>query len=94
MEKGVLEIVHSPNDPFLPRLQANIPLYKEAAVLIWGPETAVRLVAGKTPPPADRPGTAPAKPVETLDNPAVQTVLQIFGGRVEEIQQHESNTED
>jgi len=94
MEKGVLEIVHSPNDPFLPRLQANIPLYKEAAVLIWGPETVVRLVAGQTPPPADRPSTAPAKPAETLDNPAVQTVLQIFGGRVEEIQQHESNTED
>jgi DNA polymerase-3 subunit gamma/tau len=94
MEDGILEIIYPTGDNFLSsRLQANLPLYKDAASAVWESDVQVRLVAGKARPVE----TAPAQnatPAEAADNPAVQTVLQIFGGRVEQIQEHGSFTED
>jgi DNA polymerase-3 subunit gamma/tau len=93
LDNDSLLIVYPPGDNFLlSRLQANLPMYKEAAALVWGPGTELRLVAGNG-------GTATAAPEATnaepaVEHPSIQTVLEIFGGRVEAVEEHGTYRED
>jgi DNA polymerase III subunit gamma/tau len=93
-EDNRLTILATPGDAMLrSRLQqeANRQAVEESLAAVWGPGTAWRLAEGqsKAPAAAETARTDPA-----AENPAVQTVLEIFGGRVETIQEHGAYTED
>jgi hypothetical protein len=95
-EDSRLTILAPPGDGMLrSRLQqdANRQAVEESLAAIWGPGTAWRLAEGKVRAPAAA-ETAPASADTGAENPAVQTVLEIFGGRVETIQEHGTYTED
>jgi DNA polymerase-3 subunit gamma/tau len=94
-EDNRLTILATPGDAMLrSRLQqdANRQAVEESLAAVWGPGTAWRLAEGLSKAPAAE--TAPARTDPTAENPAVQTVLEIFGGRVETIQEHGAYTED
>jgi DNA polymerase III subunit gamma/tau len=95
-EEGRLTIVAPSGDSWLrSRLQgdANRQVLEEALAAVWGAGTEWRLVEGAGAPKAEAAaGMQPAGPV--VENPAVQTVLEIFGGRVEAVEEHGSYTED
>ncbi|HEX6901757.1 MAG TPA: DNA polymerase III subunit gamma/tau [Thermoanaerobaculia bacterium] len=93
-EDGILTIVAPAGDAWLrSRLQgdANRQVLEEALAAVWGPGTRWRLVEGASAPKAAA-ATPAAEP--GVENPAVQTVLEIFGGRVEAVEEHGSYTED
>jgi DNA polymerase-3 subunit gamma/tau len=89
---GSLTIVAPAGDLFFSsRLsqEANRSLLEEALAAVWGPGTTWRLAQGK-----ERPQTAAnelplAGSGAIADNPTVQTMLDIFGGRVETVEEHE-----
>jgi DNA polymerase-3 subunit gamma/tau len=103
---GRLRIVLRPGDVYLaPRLRqpANRQLIDEAVAAVWGagatwdfseanPDAAVPS-AGKRPAAAAA-AAVPGAAESALANPTVQTILDIFGGRVKEIEEHGSLKED
>jgi DNA polymerase III subunit gamma/tau len=94
-EDGVLRISYPPAVEFLQaRLQANLPLYKEAAAVVWGEGVEPRLVPGTGGTKAAAADAKPAQGQEVEQIPAVQAVLEIFKGRIETVEEHESYTED
>ncbi|HEX3555706.1 MAG TPA: DNA polymerase III subunit gamma/tau [Thermoanaerobaculia bacterium] len=95
-DDGRLTILALPGDNILrSRLQqdANRQAVEESLAAVWGPGTAWRLAEGPGKAPA-APATAAPRSEAPAENPAVQTVLEIFGGRVETIQEHGTYTED
>lgn len=91
-ERG-LEIVSPPGDSWLEaKLHRgnNWQVLEEAATATWGPGTALQLVEGS--------GAREKGPVEVTsvklelvaENPTIQTVLEIFQGRVEKVEEHSS----
>ena len=52
-----------------------------ALVATWGKGTKWRLIEEEAPPPAE-----PVQEQETVDDPRVQTLLDIFGGSVEQVE--------
>jgi hypothetical protein len=95
-EEGRLTIVAPSGDSWLrSRLQgdANRQVLQEAMAAVWGAGTEWRLVEGTSAPKVEAAaGMQAGEPV--VENPAVQTVLEIFGGRVEAVEEHGSYTED
>jgi DNA polymerase III subunit gamma/tau len=94
-DDGRLTILSTPGDAMLrSRLQqdANRQAVEESLAAVWGPGTAWRLAEGTNRAAAGE--MAPARTDTAVENPAVQTVLEIFGGRVEAIQEHGTYTED
>lgn len=77
------------------RLQqdANRQAVEESLAAVWGSGTAWRLAEGTSKAPATG-EMVPSGTDATAEIPAVQTVLEIFGGRVETIQEHGTYTED
>jgi len=85
------------------RLQQSVnrEIVDAAAAAVWGPGIAWRTVraASRPVPPS---GAAAPEPAEgaaaergrVADNPQVQAVLDIFGGRVETVEEHGSFRED
>jgi DNA polymerase-3 subunit gamma/tau len=92
-EGGLLRI-HAPHeDPLLnqERLQraANRRILDEALTAVWGDGARWKLVHGE-PLPEKAPTPAPPAAVEeVLNDPRVQTVLDIFGGSVESVVENE-----
>ncbi|HSG39425.1 MAG TPA: hypothetical protein VLE27_07280, partial [Thermoanaerobaculia bacterium] len=94
-EDGRLTIVAPAGDSWLrSRLQgeANRQVLEESLAAVWGAGTGWRLVEGASAPKAAAAETPAAEP--EVENPAIQTVLEIFGGRVEAVEEHGSYTED
>lgn len=95
-EDSRLTILAPPGDGMLrSRLQqdANRQAVEESLAAVWGPGTAWRLAEGQAKAPAAG-ETVPARTDAAAENPAVQTLLEIFGGRVETVQEHGTYTED
>ena len=89
-EDGRLRIAHLPGDTWLAsRLQqtANREVLEEALAAVWGPGTAWKLVegAGRSREPEE--AAPPPGAAVVVENPTVQTVLDIFGGRVERVEE-------
>ena len=94
-EDGRLTIVAPAGDSWLrSRLQgeANRQVLEESLAAVWGAGTGWRLVEGASAPKAAAAEASAAEP--EVENPAIQTVLEIFGGRVEAVEEHGSYTED
>jgi DNA polymerase III subunit gamma/tau len=93
-ERG-LEIVSPPGDSWLEtklRRGNNWQILEQAAAVALGPGTAVRLVEGSGV--AKAPTVSAVKLEMVAENPTIQTVLDIFQGRVERIEEHTSVRED
>ncbi len=89
-EDGCLRIAHLPGDTWLAsRLQqtSNREVLEEALAAVWGPGTAWKLVegVGRSPEPVE--AAPPPGAAVVVENPTVQTVLDIFGGRVERVEE-------
>jgi DNA polymerase-3 subunit gamma/tau len=67
----------------------NWQVLEQAAVTAWGPGTAVQLVEGSGAPKA-APQVASIRLEMVAENPTIQTVLEIFQGRVERVEEHGS----
>jgi DNA polymerase-3 subunit gamma/tau len=91
---GTLCIRHAAGDDWLPtRLEraANRDLVTAAVERTWGAGAGWRLEEGATRPAAeadDRPAAA-AVPAEVSEHPTVQTVLELFGGRIDTVEERE-----
>jgi DNA polymerase-3 subunit gamma/tau len=91
---GELAIVTAPGDTWLSsRLEtsSNRAVLEEALAVIWGPGNRWRLVtgqgtAGREASQAAAPPVSLADPVR--EHPGVQTILDIFGGRIEKVEEH------
>lgn len=89
-EDGRLRIAHLPGDTWLAsRLQqtANREILEEALAAVWGPGTAWKLVEGTGKIRAQEEAAPPPSAPAVVENPTVQTVLDIFGGRVERVEE-------
>ncbi|HEX4964890.1 MAG TPA: DNA polymerase III subunit gamma/tau [Thermoanaerobaculia bacterium] len=96
-EDGRLTILAPPGDNILrSRLQQDVnrQAVEEALAAIWGPGTAWRLAEAKGGGAPAIAEASPARAETGEENPAVQTLLEIFGGRVETVQEHGTYTED
>ena len=98
---GQLQIATPPDDGLLEmRLQqpANRQIVDDAATAVWGAGASWRLVrgGGAKKVSAASPGTAgaPAPAAGVAEIPQVQAVLDIFGGRVEKIEEHGRSREE
>ncbi len=94
-EDDILTVIAPAGDSWLrSRLQgdANRQVLEEALAAVWGPGTRWRLVEGASAPKAAAVETPAAE--TGAENPAVQTVLEIFGGRVETVEEQGRYTED
>lgn len=98
-EEGRLLIVHPPGDPWLrERLErgSNREVLEQALAHAWGAGTGFTLVAGTPGGGDERRAAAGAPTMSTVKlelvetNPTIQTVLDIFGGRVETVEEHGS----
>jgi DNA polymerase-3 subunit gamma/tau len=91
-EKG-LEIVSLRGDTIL-RSTLNRgnswQVLEQAAAAAWGPGTAVQLVEGTSAPKEAAPKLSNIKLEMVAENPTIQTVLEIFQGRVERVEEHGS----
>jgi DNA polymerase-3 subunit gamma/tau len=95
-EAGRLQILLPPGDVYLSsrlRQPANRDAVTEAVSKVWGAGTAWDFAEGRAPRSA---ATRPDLPVESaaLSNPAVQTLLDIFGGKVEAVEEHRRSREE
>ncbi len=63
---------------------------EQAAAVAWGPGTAVHLVEGTSAPKEAAPKVSNIKLEMVAENPTIQTVLEIFQGRVERVEEHGS----
>jgi DNA polymerase-3 subunit gamma/tau len=105
-QDGCLTITAPRADPYLSsrlRQQANLDTVAEAVARVWGTDATWELVEGPeaAPTPAPPGGLAPtpgsALPTENVIaemNPAVQTLLDIFGGKVEAVEEHSGAREE
>ena len=90
---GRLTIARMPGDTWLEsRLQqsANRQVIDEAVAAVWGAGTSWRTVQGEGRKAAEiqaQASAASAAGAVVSDNPTVQTVLEIFGGRVERVEE-------
>ena len=97
--EGRLVIVYPPGDPWLPqKLErgSNREVLEQALARSWGAGTAFKLIEGsgqRTVAEAS-PGLSTVKLELVEANPIIQTVLDIFGGRVAEVEEHGSLPED
>ncbi len=87
IEGDVLTITYDPGDLQLRdglNRGSNPQILQEAIVAIWGAEVVWRAVQG-APAVASRPPsqTPKADPPAQVDNPTVQTLLELFGGQIE-----------
>ena len=101
MADGELRIAVSAEDVLLEgRLQQSIyrQAVEESIAAVWGPGIAWRTVraAPKPKPEAAAPaeGSAADRGQEIAGNPQVQAILDIFGGRVETVEEHGSLREE
>jgi hypothetical protein len=88
-----LEIVYRRGDnALLAKLQRsnNWQMLEQAAATAWGPGTAVHLVEGAGGQKTAQPQIASVKLEMVAENPTIQTVLEIFQGRVEKVEEHSS----
>ena len=90
-EDGVLTIAYDPGDVQLRdglNRGSNPQILHEAVAAIWGAEVRWRAVQGAPAVVTRPPGEAPkADPPTPVDNPTVQTLLELFGGQVEAIEE-------
>ena len=89
-EDGRLRIAHLPGDTWLAsRLQqtANQEVLEEALAAVWGPGTAWKLEEGMGRSREPEEAAPPPGAAVVVENPTVQTVLDIFGGRVERVEE-------
>jgi len=97
--EGVLQIATAPDDGLLDaRLQqpGNRQVVEEAVAAVWGAGSGWRLVRGsaKKAAPSAAASAAPVPGAGVAENPQVQAVLDIFGGRVEKIEEHGRSREE
>jgi DNA polymerase III subunit gamma/tau len=98
-EAGRLRIVLPPGDVYLSsrlRQPANREAVSAAVAKVWGAGAAWDLAEGLPPRPAPAADGRPETQLEdaALSNPAVQTLLDIFGGRVEAVEEHRGSREE
>ena len=92
-EEGRLTIARAPGDTWLEsRLtqSANRQILDEAVAAVWGEGTTWRTVQGDGRKAAEmqaQVSAASAAGAVVSENPTVQTVLDIFGGRVERVEE-------
>lgn len=92
-EEGRLTIARAPGDTWLEsRLgqSANRQIIDEAVAAVWGAGTTWRTVQGEGRKAAEmqaQASAASAAGAVLSENPTVQTVLDIFGGRVERVEE-------
>ncbi len=67
----------------------NWQVLEQAAVTAWGPGTALHLIEGSGAPKA-APQVSSIRLEMVAENPTIQTVLEIFQGRVERVEEHGS----
>ncbi|MES1245910.1 MAG: hypothetical protein ABUT39_30160, partial [Acidobacteriota bacterium] len=91
---GQLTIARMPGDTWLEsRLQqaGNRQVLEEAVAAVWGPGTPWRLVQGsgerRRQEEEEQTRQAAAATAGVAENPTVQTVLDIFGGKVERVEE-------
>lgn len=95
---GQLQVATSPDDGILEtRLQqpANRQIVDDSAAAVWGAGAGWRLVRGgakKAPPPTPAANVVSSSSIAEI--PQVQAVLDIFGGRVEKIEEHGRSREE
>ncbi len=97
-EDGRLVIVHHQGDPWLPqRLDrgSNREVLEQALAQAWGAGTGFTILTGTSPRTTAvmAPDLSTVKLELVEDNPTVQTLLDIFGGRVEKVEEHGSIAE-
>lgn len=88
--EGCLTVVAPAGDTWLsPRLaqEANRTALDEALAAVWGPGSRWRLTHGEPKAASAAQRTSPERAV--ADNPTVQAMLDIFGGRVETVEENE-----
>jgi len=88
---GALTITYDPGDLHLRdslNRGSNPQILQEAVAVIWGAEAVWRAVQG-APAVASRAEsvTPKADPPAQVDNPTVQTLLELFGGQIEAIEE-------
>ncbi|HTQ80737.1 MAG TPA: hypothetical protein VMM92_12120, partial [Thermoanaerobaculia bacterium] len=91
-ERG-LEILCPPGDTWIAghlKRGNNWQVLREAAAAVWGPDTAVELAEGSGQKPESPAAIAGVKLELVAENPTIQTVLDIFQGRVEKVEEHRS----
>lgn len=91
LEDGVLLITYEPGDVQLRdglNRGSNPQILREAIVAIWGGAVEWRAVQG-APAVLSRPPSEPPKADLTtqVENPTVQTLLELFGGQIEAIEE-------
>jgi DNA polymerase-3 subunit gamma/tau len=96
-EAGCLSILLPPGDVYLSsrlRQPANREAVSSAVAKVWGAAASWEVSEGAQPPSlaAVRSDTEPEN--AALLNPAVQTLLDIFGGKVEAVEEHRGARED
>jgi hypothetical protein len=94
--EGRLVIVSPPGDPWLANaLQRgnNRQVLEQALAAVWGPGVSWRLMEGSGK--RETSTEIPSVKLELVaENPTVQTILDIFGGRVEKVEEHGSIREE
>jgi len=101
IKEGQLQIATAPDDGILEmrlQQQANRQIVDEAAAAGWGAGAGWRLVRGggeksKAAPPASA-QASPSSASNVAEIPQVQAVLDIFGGRVEKVEEHGRSREE
>lgn len=87
----VLTITYDPGDLQLRdglNRGSNPQILREAIAAIWGAEAVWRAVQGAPSVASQPPSEAPkADPPTQVDNPTVQTLLELFGGQIEAIEE-------
>jgi DNA polymerase-3 subunit gamma/tau len=97
---GQLQIATAPEDGMLEmRLQqaSNRQVVEEAIAAVWGAGSGWRLLRGgakRAAVVAAAAEAAPARSATIAENPQVQAVLDIFGGRVEKVEEHGRSREE
>ncbi len=98
-ENGRLRILVAPGDAYLSsrlRQPANRDTLDQAVAKIWGSAAAWEFAEGPRPAQLDGDAAAPEAPAEGSEaiNPAVQTLLDIFGGKVEAVEERRGSREE
>ncbi|HXU32037.1 MAG TPA: DNA polymerase III subunit gamma/tau [Thermoanaerobaculia bacterium] len=88
---GVLTITYDPGDVQLRdglNRGSNPQILRDAIAAIWGAEVVWRALQGTAAVTSPPKGEAPkADPPTQVDNPTVQTLLELFGGQIEAIEE-------
>jgi DNA polymerase III subunit gamma/tau len=98
-ENGRLRILVAPGDAYLSsrlRQPANRDTLDQAVAKIWGAAAAWEFAEGPRPAQPDGGAAASEAPAEGSEaiNPAVQTLLDIFGGKVEAVEERRGSREE